>query len=213
MKNFLGAALLLACPAWAGYTYYLTDNLASIDAAKWVATGAMSPSQTGLSATDAGGATLISRLPIPDGSSEAEVAMTITLLASGGTYTEFLQATSDARTAHSRAGSYLAFEMQNPKFDSSGKCTATYVLFQSTAGATNLLASFLHTCRNGMVMRLAVHGSTALVWADLAAPMEFPMTAMTAGQPGIAAATMPPPNAIALVQLVAVARTPPATAG
>src|SRR5260370_1112357 len=132
MKNFLGAALLLACPAWAGYTYYLTDNLASIDAAKWVATGAMSPSQTGLSATDAGGATLISRLPIPDGSSEAEVAMTITLLASGGTYTEFLQATSDARTAHSRAGSYLAFEMQNPKFDSSAKCTATYVLFQST---------------------------------------------------------------------------------
>lgn len=61
-----------------------------------------------------------------------------------------------------------------------------------------------------MVMRLAVHGNTALVWPDLAAPMEFPITAVTAGQPGIGAAAMPPGNTISLVQLGAIARTAPA---
>lgn len=65
MKKLIGAALLLACPAWASYSYYVTDNLASIDPAKWVAAGSLSPSRAGLSATDSGGGTLISRLPIP----------------------------------------------------------------------------------------------------------------------------------------------------
>ena len=213
MKRLLGTALLLACPAWAGYSYYLTDNLATIDGSKWIATGALSPSRAGLSATDSGGGTLVSRVPVPHGSSEGEVSMTLTLLTSGGTYTEFLQASADARTGRSGAGSYLAFEMQNPKFDSTGKCTANYLLFQSTAGATSLVASFLHSCRNGMVMRLAVHGGTALLWPDLATPMEFPIAAISPGQPGIGAIATPPANAIALVQLGTIARTVPVKAG
>jgi hypothetical protein len=39
------------------------------------------------------------RVPSPDGSSEAEVAVTVTLAGSGGVYTEFLQSSADARTS------------------------------------------------------------------------------------------------------------------
>jgi len=199
VRKLLGFALLLTCPAWAGYTYYLTDTLATIDGSKWIATGAPNASRTGLSASSAAGGTLVSRIPIPDGSTEGEVSMTLTLIGSGGTYTEFLQASADARTAQSGTGSYLAFEMQNPKFDKAGKCLANFVLLQSTGGTTKLVASFLHTCRNGMVMRMAVHGGTALVWPDLAAPMEFPIAATAAGQPGIGTTGTPAGNSIALV--------------
>jgi hypothetical protein len=55
-------------------------------------------------------------VPIPDGTSEAQVDMTLTLAASGGVYTEFLQATPDSHTASAGSGTYPAFEMQNPTF-------------------------------------------------------------------------------------------------
>jgi len=126
----------------------------------------VSPAAAGLSGAGANGGSLISRVPVPDGSSEAEVRMTVTLHVSGGTYTQFLQATPDARTSGPGAGSYLAFEMQNPTFDAKGACTATFLLLQGQAGKTNLMASFPHSCRNGMEMRLAVHGAVALVWSD-----------------------------------------------
>lgn len=48
------AALALAAPAWA-YSYYLTDNLASVDPAKWSTAGALSPGGTGLAAPDPAG--------------------------------------------------------------------------------------------------------------------------------------------------------------
>ena len=70
--------------------------------------------------------------------------MTLALLTSGGTYTELSSRPAPTRERRAaEAAAYLAFEMQNPKFDSSGKCTANYMLFQSTAGTTSLLASFL----------------------------------------------------------------------
>jgi hypothetical protein len=34
---------LAASPAWASYQYYLTELLASVDAAKWNTTGAVAP--------------------------------------------------------------------------------------------------------------------------------------------------------------------------
>ncbi|HEV3145225.1 MAG TPA: hypothetical protein VGZ47_15145, partial [Gemmataceae bacterium] len=119
----------------------------------------------------------ISRLPIPDGSSEAEVRMTVRLAASGGAYTAFLQASPDARTGGASAGTFLAFEMQNPTFDLAGHCAANFVLLQSSAGVASLLATFQHSCRDGMQLRLAVHGSTALVWPDQSTPMEFALAA------------------------------------
>ncbi|MBZ5578343.1 MAG: hypothetical protein LAP40_17400 [Acidobacteriia bacterium] len=88
-------------------------------------------------------------MPVPDGSGEAEVRVSLRLAASGGSYTEFLQASQDARSSGPGSGTYLAFEMQNPEFDAHGHCNADFVVLQSVHGAATLLASFQHACRDG----------------------------------------------------------------
>jgi RHS repeat-associated protein len=203
-------ALTLAAPAWAGYQYYLTDNLSAIDNSKWALTGSLAPASGGLAAANAAGGSLISRIPIPDLTSEAEVRTVITLKSSGGTYTEFLQASQDAKTSGSGSGTYLAFEMQNPTFDSAGRCSANFVLLQAVSGSVSLIASFPHSCRDGMVMRMAVHNGVALVWPDQDDLMEFAVGASGAGQPGIGAHSTPAGNAISQVQLGAIDRNIPA---
>jgi len=64
MKALATAAILLASPAWAGYQYYLTDSLTAIDGSKWIVTGAVTPSRSGLTSPDANGGLLVSRLEI-----------------------------------------------------------------------------------------------------------------------------------------------------
>lgn len=209
-RHLAGAALLLAGSAWAGTPYYLTDNFASIDGSRWTAAGSLA-ARSGLAAVDANGGSLVSRIPIPDGSGEAEVRMVIALGTSGGTFTAFVRATPDARTAAGAAsGTYLALEMQNPQFDNAGRCLANFLLFESRGGSVSLLGAFQHACRNGMELRLAVHGGVALVWPDQATPMEFAVTAGGTGQPGIGAYGTPNGNAISLVQLGTIDRAAPA---
>jgi hypothetical protein len=198
---------LLAGPLWAAQSYYLTDNMTTIDSSRWTTVGKLAPGTSGLAAPDAAGGSLISRLPVPDGSAEAEVRMTLRLTASGGTYTEFLQATSDSRTGGAGGGTHLAFEMQNPQIDSQGHCVATFLVLQSVAGVTTLLSSFPHSCRDGMVMRMAVHGGVALLWPDETAPLELAVAASGAGSPGIGAYGTPTGNSISEVQLGVIHRT------
>lgn len=98
--------------------------------------------------------------------------------------------------------------MQNPTFDGSGNCLANFLIFQGSPGSVKLLSSFQHACRNGMQMRFAVHGSTALAWPDQAVPVEFAITPGV-GQPGIGSYGAPAGNAISQVQLGSIIRTSP----
>lgn len=205
----LAAALLTASPIYGGVQYYLTDKLTEVDRSRWATVGTLSPSAHGLAAPDFNGGALISRVPTPDGSAEVEVLATITLNSSGGVYTEYVQASMDAHTGANGGGSYLAFEMQNPTFDANGLCMANFLILKSIAGSVTLLSSFQHACRNGMQMRFAIHGNTALAWPDQAAPVEFAVTPGV-GQPGIGSYGAPPGNAISQVQLGSISRTPPA---
>jgi len=201
--------LLTAAACYGGVNYYLTDSLHAIDPTKWTTVGAIAASATGLAAANPSGGALISKVPVPDGTAEAEVLATLTLLHSGGVYTEYLQATQNSHTGPQGGGAYLAFEMQNPTFDTTGHCVANFLVLQGGAtGAVSLLASFQHACRNGMTMRFAVHGTTALVWPDQAQPVEFSVTAGI-GSPGIGSYGAPAGNAISLVQLGAIARVLP----
>ena len=206
--SVLCLTLIAAAPLTAGVQYYLTDKLTSIDPAKWTVVGGPAASLAGLANASSNAGSLISKVKIPDGSNEAEIDATLTLIASGGVYTEMVQATPDAHTANQGSGSYLAFEMQNPKFDSTGHCMANFVLLQSVAGTVSLLSSFQHACRNGMVMRLAVNGSLAFVWPDQPNPIEFPIVPAS-GQPGIGSYSTPPGNSISQVQLGSIGRNPP----
>lgn len=211
----LSALLLCTTSAWGAYSYYLTDTLTSIDPSKWSSTGAVAPGAAGLSAPGASGGTLVSRVPIPDGTAEGEVAITLTLAAAGGAYTEFLQASPDASTGPASSGTFFAFEMQNPTFNTAHtSCSANFVLFQGVAGTISVISTFQHSCRSGMVMRLVVHGTVAAVYPDQAEPMEFTIAPNSSGQPAIGAYGMPAGNSISLVQLGAIDRTsPPAIDG
>jgi len=80
---------------------------------------------------------------------------------------------------------------------------------QSVAGMVYVVSSFQYSCRNGMVMRLAVNGNAALVWVDQPIPIEFPISPTT-GQPGIGSYGTPAGNAFSLVQLGAISRPKPA---
>jgi hypothetical protein len=204
----LAAILLSAAPIQAAVQYYLTDKLTAIDPSKWTTVGALSPDARGLSAPEPKGGALISNIPVPDGTSEAEVLANIALTNSGGVYTEYLQASANANTAEGGSGSYLAFEMQDPTFDGHGNCMANFLILQSVANSVTLISSFQHACRDGMQMRFAVHGNTALAWPDQAVPVEFTITP-AAGQPGIGSHGAPTGNAISSVQLGAIIRTPP----
>jgi hypothetical protein len=88
---------------------------------------------------------------------------------------------------------------------------ANFLVLQSTPnGQVSLISSFLHACRNGMTLRFAIHGNTALVWPDQPLPIEFPVSAGI-GAPGIGAYNTPAGNSISQVQLGQIARTlPPA---
>ena len=125
--RLIAAVLLAATPLVAGVQYYLSDRLTSIDPTKWSTVGPGAASTTGLVNATANGGSLISKVKIPDSSSEVEVYAALTLAASGGTYTEFVQATPDAHTSSEGSGSYIAFEMQNPTFDSTGHCRANFL--------------------------------------------------------------------------------------
>lgn len=207
--KLLACTILAITVLRADVQYYLTDKLTSIDSSKWTQVGTVSAATTGLSAPAVTGGSLISKIKAPDGSSEVEIRAVLTLVASGGVYTEFVQATSDAHTGSQGSGSYLALEMQNPTFDGTGHCLANYSLLQSVAGTVYAVASFQHGCRNGMELRLAVNGTTALVWPDQATPIEFPISPAS-GQPGIGAYGTPAGNAFSLVQLGSIGRGKPA---
>src|SRR5260370_33243510 len=96
-RCILAPALLLAAPIWAAYTYYFTDTLAALNPSNWTQAGTVTVNN-GFTATDPSGGSLISRVAVPDGTSEYEVKATVTLTANGGNYTLFGRATSDART-------------------------------------------------------------------------------------------------------------------
>jgi hypothetical protein len=170
----------------------------------------VSTSQAGFSPSSDEGGSLISRIPVPDGTVEAEVRTTLKLIASGGTYTSFIQASGDSRTSGSGSGTYLAFEMENPQFDRNGQCTANFALLRSVNGSVSVVTSFPHACRDGMVLRMAIHGNVVLLWPDQDAPLEFFTSALPSGQPGIGSYGVPSGNGISLVQLGAINRIAPA---
>jgi hypothetical protein len=208
-KHCLAALLLLACPLAAAERDYFNDTLTSLDRSRWIAAGNLAPGREGLAAPDERGGSLIWASASPDGTSDAEVHMTIALTASGGHYTQYLRATADGRGGQG-PGNYLALEMQNPTFDSEGHCSATFALLENIGGVVTLLSSFPHACRNGMEMRFAIRGSVALVWPDQADPMEFATSAPAVGQPGIGARGTPSGNAISAVRLSLVNHVAPA---
>lgn len=87
MKTLLRLASLLAASdsAWGAYQFYVTDPLQSpsFNTSLWTTTGTIYPTYSGAFAEPG---SLISIVPIPDGTSDGEVRMTVHVNSTNGTY-------------------------------------------------------------------------------------------------------------------------------
>ena len=134
-------AFLLAAPALlAVYQYYYTDPLTSIDGSRWWQNGSLTADSSGLGAPTTNGGSLISKVAVPDGTSQYEVAATLRLTASGGAYSLYLRGTQDALAGPAASGSYYVVEVQNPTF-TNGICSATLAVYKRQNGVVTALTS------------------------------------------------------------------------
>lgn len=182
------------------YQYYVTDSLVSIDPAKWVQNGSLTTTSNGLTAPSATGGSLISNLPVPDGTSEYEVRTRLRLVASGGTYVLYLRASMDALSGPAPSGTYYAFEIQNPTFNGNA-CSAGMSAYKRVDGIVTLLGYTTIPCRDGMVVSTVFFGWGLVIFVDNVAYWNVAEFSIPAGQPGIGAYGTPAGNAISLVEL------------
>jgi len=70
------------------------------------------------------GASIISTVPIPDGTADYEIRSNLTLYTSGGTFGHLIHASPDATT---QTGTSFLTELQNPTFSANGLCSAALV--------------------------------------------------------------------------------------
>jgi hypothetical protein len=66
----LAFVLLAAAAAFASYTYYYTDTLTTINTNNWYVNGSLTATSNGLTAPTTNGGSLISKLAVPDGTSD-----------------------------------------------------------------------------------------------------------------------------------------------
>src|SRR5271165_722558 len=193
----------LSCPAEAtGYRYYVLDNLTAASPDNWSTKGDATYAAGGVTAASATGAALLSRLPVPDGSSEYEVKAALYLKESGGVYTIYLHASSDALASPAAAsGSYYAVELQNPVFTEKG-CTATLSISKRSSETVTDLRSEPVACHDGMELRAvsATDGRIG-VWLDHWKLTMLEDSEVASGQPGVGVRGAPAANSLSAVGL------------
>ena len=76
MTRRIAVLLLAAAPLFGAYTYYYADTLTSINTNNWYVNGTMSATASGLTSTDSGGGSLISKIAVP---SDYEIKTTLNI--------------------------------------------------------------------------------------------------------------------------------------
>jgi len=192
----------LNCPANAtGYRYYLSEKLAPLSSDNWALRGEAGASDSGLTSASESGAALISRVAVPDGSSNYEVRAALNLKESGGIYSIYLHASADAVAGPAAAGSYYAVELENPVFGEKG-CSATLSISKRSSESVTTLHSESVACHDGMVLR-AVAGADGRigVWLDHWTLTIVDDAEVSGGQPGVGVRGAPAANSVTAVDL------------
>jgi hypothetical protein len=192
----------LSCPASAtGYRYYLSDKLSAPSADKWASQGDAGASPEGLTSASASGTALISRVAVPDGSSEYEVRASLSLKESGGVYSLYLHASPDALAGPAAAGSFYAVELQNPTFTEKG-CSATLAISKRSSETVTDLHSETVACHDGMVLRAVSAADGRIgVWLDHSKLTTVDDSEVASGQPGVGVRSAPASNSVSAVDL------------
>jgi len=200
----------LSCPAGAtGYRYYFSDKLTAISAEQWSIRGDAVQAADGVTSASASGAILLSRIAVPDGSSDSEVRASLNLKASGGVYTIYLHASPDALAGSAASGSYYAVEVENPTFSDNG-CTATLSISKRSSETVTSLHSEQISCHDGMTLRaIAAADGHVGVWLDYSNLTKIDDAEVTGGVAGIGVRSAPAINSLGGVDLGALDRLAP----
>ncbi len=170
----------------------------------------MTATTTGLTSTDGNGGSLISKITPPVNTSEYEVEMTLTLGGSGyvGTFDVYLDASSNALSAPTPAGTYYALELA-PTFSTSG-CSALLSTYKRVSSTVTELADTTVPCSSGMVIR-AVRTANSELCYYINGVMYAQVTdaSITSGMPGIGVRHAAAGNSISSVSLGPIATVPP----
>ena len=196
-------ALLALCGAAvcsAQYAYDYSKSPVIADGTRWNSNG--SPTYPSLGVTFAGsGGSLISipTISVESGgaSNDYEVNTTYTLNSGGGTYIQFLRASSDTVVAGS--GSYISVELVIPS-SFSGSASATMNINQCTNGSVTTIGTTTITATNGMTLRSVIFGGRLFVYANNYWVWDQNIST-TSGNPGIGGYNMPAGSGIASVKL------------
>ncbi len=192
----------MSCPAQSkGYAYYFSDALSSVNTDNWSLQGDAAATPSGLTSASATGGSLISRVAVPDGSSEYEVRALLNLKQSGGVYTLYLRASPDALAGPAASGNYYAVEVQNPTFTDAG-CAATLVISKRSSDTVTTLRSESVACHDDMALRAIYTGDGRIaLWLDYWHLMTVSDSEIGGGQPGIGVRGAPVANSLGPVDL------------
>ncbi len=179
------------------YAYSYIDRLSDPAHPNWGAKGSYTMGGSGFTSTDASnGGTLLASSP----GGRGEVQNWLTLAASGGTYTSYLLASSDAQLGSVTTGTFYAAEVQNPTF-TGGVCTATLAAYKVVNGSVTALGSTSIPCRSGMVVRLVATSNGIAVYADGLLYLQSSDTGIGSGAAGLGVRGAPAGNSIAQSQI------------
>jgi hypothetical protein len=173
----------------------------------------------GITSTSGAGASLISTMAVPDGSYNYEAAAALNLASSGGTYTLYLEASSNAVYGSPLTGSFYSVSLVNPTINSNGGCSGTLSVDQVISGVDTNLGTAGVPCRNGMTLHAAATTSGWItVYGDPVVPgsnqilMTVPYSTSTlSGKAGFGLVGAPSGNSISDLQVGPIDRVAPDT--
>ena len=132
------------------------------------------------------GGSQIAAATVPAGENEYELRATLNIKASGGTFTFYLRASSDALTGPNAAGAYYAIELQNVQISGSS-CIGTLAAYKRVGTTVSLLYQSAEACKDGMTWRIVRNSSAILFYNDLGFAASVPDSDIATGKPGYGA--------------------------
>jgi RHS repeat-associated protein len=211
-RSFLVLALTRAAPALGQYSYYFTDGFnPAINGSAWQSNGTWSGGGGLVRSTTAAGASLISKVAVPDGSSSYEVRTLVRLSVAGGTYVHYLRASQDALTGPNPAGTFYSVEWGNLVLGDG--CQMTMTVNQRVGGVFTQRASLavgcLRSLNNTLTSVLTADGKVMVYVNGTLVYGAFGENVIQGGQPGVGVIAAPVENGLVLAQLGPLDRAAP----
>jgi hypothetical protein len=195
-----GAINPINCSA-GGYQYYYTDALTSINGSNWTQNGTLSATPAGLTSAATSGGSLISKVAVPDGTADYEVSATLNLQQTGGTYSLFMRATTDAQSGPAARGTYYVADLQYPIVNGAS-CTATLAVYKTINGVVTSLANTTVVCAQTTTIRMTRNSAARIeVFVNRLLYTLVYANEITTGMAGVGVRAAPAANTISLVQL------------